>query len=154
MNPTSQKDYLSGITDEDNFGYSLASPGARLGAVLIQGIVTTLPLYFILGDNNDYFSSDVYDFNSTLFQAGYSAVLGAIFYSLWSGNLGHRILGLKVISAVDGSDQKKPLVGALREGLKSIFGILFIPVIWLLWDPKKQNLYDKIVKTLVVINKS
>jgi uncharacterized RDD family membrane protein YckC len=79
-----------------------------------------------------------------------AAVLGAIFYSSWSGNLGHKLLGMKVISSVDGSDQKKPAIGALREVLKNILGLFLIPSIWLLWDSNKQNLYDKIVKTIVV----
>jgi uncharacterized RDD family membrane protein YckC len=30
---------------------------------------------------------------------------------------------------------------------------LVVPVIWLLFDKKKQNLYDKITKTLVVKRK-
>ena len=62
-------------------------------------------------------------------------------------------MGLKVISSVDGSDQKKALTGALREGLKNLFGFVLIPVIWLLWDENKQNVYDKIVNTYVVKKK-
>ena len=62
-------------------------------------------------------------------------------------------MGLKVISSIDGSDQNKALIGALREGLKNIFSLILIPVIWLLWDKDKQNLYDKVVKTYVVKKK-
>jgi uncharacterized RDD family membrane protein YckC len=76
--------------------------------------------------------------------------IGAVFYPLFTGNLGHRIFNLKVISAATGKDFKKPLRGAAREGLKYVLGYVFIPIIWLLWDDKNQNLYDKITKILVV----
>jgi uncharacterized RDD family membrane protein YckC len=147
---TPQTDYLSDISDQPNFGYTLASRGERFGAVLLEGIIIYLPLYLILGNDSLLYSDDVIDPSSLLAQSALAAVLGAIFYSLWSGNLGHRLLGLKVISAVDGSDQKKPAIGALREALKSILGVFLIPSIWLLWDSNRQNLYDKIVKTIVV----
>ncbi|WP_299668281.1 RDD family protein [uncultured Polaribacter sp.] len=77
-------------------------------------------------------------------------VIGAIFYPIFIGNLGHRIFNLKVISSENGEDYKKPEKGAIREGLKHVLGILIIPSIWILWDKKNQNLYDKITKTLVV----
>lgn len=152
MDETPEKDYLTDVTQEANFGYKLASPADRLGAVFLEGIITHLPLYFILGSNSPYFGKDVYDLTALALQTGLAALLGAIFYSLWSANLGHRILGLKVISAVDGRDQKNPGIGAVREGLKHVLGLAIIPSIWLLWDPKNQNLYDKIIGTLVVRN--
>jgi uncharacterized RDD family membrane protein YckC len=150
LTSTPQTDYLSDIPDQPNFGYTLASRGERLGAVLLEGIIIYLPLYFILGNNSVLYSDDFFDLSSLLSQTVLAAVLGAIFYSSWSGNLGHKLLGMKVISSVDGSDQKKPAIGALREVLKNILGLFLIPSIWLLWDSNKQNLYDKIVKTIVV----
>lgn len=65
-------------------------------------------------------------------------------------NIGHKVMGLKVISETDGKDFKGSGEGALRETFKSIFGNFIIPCMWLLWDEKKQNLYDKVSKTLVV----
>ena len=95
------------------------------------------------------------NFFSNLIIAGTSnAVLGAIFYSLWGGNLGHKIMGLIVISSVDGKIKKDATAGAIREGIKAIFSYFLIPSIWLLWDDDNQNLYDKIVKTYVVKNKT
>jgi hypothetical protein len=38
----------------------------------------------------------------------------------------------------------------MRELLKYVLTFLVIPVIWILWDEKNQNLYDKMTKTLVV----
>lgn len=43
--------------------------------------------------------------------------------------------------------------GVIREGLKSVFSNFLIPIIWLLWDENKQNLYDKALKTIVVKKK-
>jgi uncharacterized RDD family membrane protein YckC len=82
-----------------------------------------------------------------------SAIFGAIFYSMWGGNLGHKIVGLAVISAQNGEIQNKAITGAVREALKSVFSFAFIPFLWLLWDDYKQNLYDKVVKTYVVNKK-
>mgnify|MGYP000911934981 CR=1 FL=1 len=150
-----QKDHLSDISFQENFGYRLASPWARFGAVFIEGIIMYLPLSLFLFDFSPFNDIDFLGFGDSLFQIALSALYGAIFYPLWSGNLGHKIFGLKVISAIDGNDQKKAQVGAIRELLKSVLGIFLIPSIWLLWDAKKQNLYDKIIKTLVVeTNKS
>jgi len=150
MTPTQEVDYLSEIEDLPNFGYTLASRGERLGAAIAESIIIYLPLYFISSNSTLLYNDDIFDFTSLALQTGLAAVFGAIFYSLWSGNLGHKLLGLKVISAVDGSDQKMLTIGAAREALKSILGLFLIPSIWLLWDSKKQNLYDKIVKTIVV----
>jgi uncharacterized RDD family membrane protein YckC len=62
-------------------------------------------------------------------------------------------MGLKVISAENGIIQSNAKTGAIREALKSIFSIVFIPMVWLLWDDNRQNLYDKVVKTYVVKKK-
>lgn len=133
------------------FGYKLAGRGDRFVASLVEAIIFIIPMLIVFGAS--YFDEDVYSFGSIAGGAIFSAVLGAVFYSFWSGNLGHKIMGLKVISSVDGSDQNKALIGALREGLKNIFSLILIPVIWLLWDKDKQNLYDKVVKTYVVKKK-
>lgn len=152
-----EKDYLSDVLNQENFGYTLASPGARLGAVILEGLITWicyLPVsYFSDADADYFFNRDTNDYTSFIMQLAITAALGALFYSMWSGNLGHKLLGLKVISSEDGSDQKKASMGAARETLKSVLGMFIVPSIWLLWDNKNQNLYDKITKTLVVVNR-
>src|SRR5690349_6890436 len=112
MNPSPSRDYLSDISDLPEFGYTLASRWERLGAVLLEGIIIYLPLYFILGSSSQLYNSDIFDAGSLFFQTGIAAATGAIFYPLWSGNLGHKLLGLKVISTTDGSDQKSFANGA------------------------------------------
>ena len=149
MSLETQKDYLNEITDLPNFGYTLASPLNRLGAAIVEGFIIYIPLYFIL-EYIDIFSADSFELESLLFQAIISALIGAICYPLWSGNIGHKLFGMKVISASNGMDQKKVTTGALREALKDVLGTFILPSIWLLWDKRNQNLYDKITNTLVV----
>jgi len=133
------------------FGYELARRRERFFAVLVQTIIFLIPFLLLFGDN--YERGDSYSFGAIVGGTIFSAIFGAIFYSMWSGNLGHKIMGLKVISSVDGTDQNKPMQGAIREGVKNIFGYVLIPVIWLLWDDDRQNLYDKVLKTYVVKKK-
>jgi len=80
----------------------------------------------------------------------FGLIVGAIFYPIFCGNLGHRIFNLKVICEETGEDYNKAEKGALRECLKYALTFLIIPIIWILWDEKRQNIYDKMTKTLVV----
>ena len=144
---------ISNIENKENFGYQIASKLDRFWASLVNGIIISIPI-LIFGGLDDAAQISMYDpawiFTSTIL----FAAVGGIFYLLWSGNIGHKILGLKVISSNDGSDQNKFIKGALREGLKNVFEPFIIPVIWLLWDNKNQNLYDKILNTIVVKKKA
>ena len=134
------------------FGYELATKSERFFASLIVGIISLI--ITLIFDKNEFGTLEhIFSFESIAGSTIISAILGAIFYSMWSGNLGHKILGLKVISALDGQDENNALKGARREALKSIFGLVIIPSIWLLWDKDKQNLYDKVVNTYVVKKK-
>lgn len=134
---------------ETYFCYTLASRWDRLFASIIETIALSIPLILILGTRFLNYEDPV---NFTIFICSImtSTVLGGFFYMLWSGNIGHKIMGLKVISSIDGSDQKQFSKGALRECAKSIFGIFIIPLIWMIWDEHAQNLYDKIENTYVV----
>jgi uncharacterized RDD family membrane protein YckC len=154
--PPPSADTPAASTDS-HFGYRLARRRERLLAAVLQEAVIISPFVLIallvgedLGDAN---FADAYTFGSIVCSAAFYAVLGAVFYSMWSGNLGHKIIGLKVISAVDGRDQKSAGLGALREALKLVFMLAWIPAMWLLWDDSRQNLYDKVVKTYVVKKK-
>ena len=62
-------------------------------------------------------------------------------------------MGIKVIFIESGEDQKSIFFGIYRELLKSILGYFIVPIIWLFWDKNYQNLYDKIVKTIVFYRK-
>ena len=137
--------------DGKYFGYELARRSERLLATIIESIIIIIFILIIFFDSNGniepYYPGFIYCIAIS------SAILGAIFYPMWGCSLGHKVMGIKVISSVDGSDQKKARKGAIREGLKIVFLLFIIPAIWLLWDANRQNLYDKIVKTYVVQKK-
>ncbi|MBZ9631827.1 RDD family protein [Salegentibacter sp. LM13S] len=134
-------------------GYELASKGDRLVAAIVRSIIILMAfilIYTVLGTPiSEVLNSDA-DLTDMLFGIIQSLILGAIFYPLFIGNIGHKIFGLKVISVENGEDFKKYDEGALREALKNLSGYLIIPNIWILWDEKNQNLYDKLTKTYVV----
>ena len=145
------------MTNNKLHGYTLASKGTRFIASLTEGIIYFIfmaGIYFMLG----YPIRDLLNSDFELSEIGYSAIagliVGAIFYPIFTGNLGHKIFGLKVISSETGEDYKKSTEGAMRELLKNVLSYLIIPIIWILWDEKNQNLYDKLTKTYVVENKT
>ena len=86
---------------------------------------------------------------------GPSAVLSLLYFSFfwsWLGGgqtVGMRFLGLRVV----GTDNQ--LIGygtALIRwlGLVVSFSVLFLGVIWVAFDPKKQGWHDKLASTCVV----
>ncbi len=135
------------------YGYKIASKWKRLFANLLEFLIlftiVGLPimLYKIISGGYEF-----NDFNSIGIEyiTTFSLFVGAFFYPLFTGNLGHKLLGLKVISAKSGNDYNKASDGAIREFLKYIMSYLIIPIIWILWDDKNQNLYDKFTMTFVV----
>jgi uncharacterized RDD family membrane protein YckC len=135
------------------FGYKIASKWKRFFAnileFLIFFIIIGLPVIFYKVLSKEY---NINDFGSIEIEytTAFSLFVGALFYPIFTGNLGHKIIGLKVISAKTGEDYNKSSDGAIREFLKYTMSYLVIPIIWILWDNKNQNLYDKITLTLVV----
>ncbi|MDC1265189.1 RDD family protein [Flavobacteriaceae bacterium] len=141
------------MNETKTHGYKLASKGKRLIASLIEGVIfilITMGIYLILGKSiSEYWNSD-FELIEIVYSAIVGLIVGAIFYPIFIRNLGHRIFNLKVISEETGEDYKKPESGAIRECLKYVLSYLIIPIIWILWDEKNQNLYDKLTKTIVV----
>lgn len=135
------------------FGYELATKWERLIATLVEGLLFSLLIiggFILIGKSfYDYFTTP-FQFIDVIYSAISGLIIGAIFYPLFVGNLGHKIFNLKVILEETGEDYEKAQKGAMRECLKYVLSYLIIPVIWILWDGKSQNLYDKITKTLVV----
>lgn len=135
-------------------GYRLASKGTRFLATFTEAIIYFI---FIITPYTIYHSSSFREFlggGSSPIGVGLTAIFsllaGAVFYPVFTGNLGHRMFGLKVISSETGEDYTKATDGAIREFLKGMLSYLIIPIIWILWDDKNQNLYDKLTKTYVV----
>ncbi len=136
-------------------GYTLASKGIRFSANLLETFIYIATIWFpyLIYKTSSLKSllngEDSNPFGFT-FAAIFGLIVGAIFYPIFTGNLGHKIFGLKVISSESGNDFKKASGGAIRELLKGVFSFFIVPIIWILWDDKNQNLYDKLTKTLVV----
>lgn len=148
---TQETDYSNKETKLD---YELATKTERFLASIFDTILVTFATYipFLVFTKVSFIS--FIKFSSTplgfvLFGL-FAFVFGAIIYPLFKGNVGHRILNLKVISEETSLDYDKPINGALRELLKYFLCFLIIPMVWILWDDKNQNLYDKITKTYVV----
>ncbi len=142
------------MNETKTHGYKLASKGTRLIATLIESIIfilLTIGIYLISGEPiSKYWDNDDFELIDIVHSAIVGLITGAIFYPSFTGNLGHRIFDLKVISEETGEDYNKAEKGAIRECLKHVLAYLIIPIIWILWDKKNQNLYDKLTKTLVV----
>lgn len=137
---------------EEYFGYKLASKWERFIASLIGGLIILVPILIIT--KGDYLDADSYiSIYDVIINIIISLVIGGLMYPIWSGNIGHKIFGIKVISVENGEDVRNPISGIVRELGKNILQYLIIPVIWLLWDKDRQNLYDKISKTIVVKKK-
>ncbi len=145
------------MKENNYFGYKLASRGSRLIASLTEGLIFLIfmmGIYFILGFSiSEIFAND-FNISDIGFSAISGLILGALFYPYFTGNLGHKIFGLKVISSETGEDYNKSTEGAIRELLKNVLSYLIIPIIWILWDVNNQNVYDKITKTYVVEDKN
>lgn len=148
------------INDNINLvhGYLLAPKGIRFLANLLETFIYSITIfmpytvYTIVSLKKSHTEFNFIDSNPIGFgfAALFGLITGAIFYPLFTGNLGHKIFGLKVISSETGNDYNKAADGGIRELLKGVFSFLIIPLIWILWDEKNQNLYDKITKTYVV----
>lgn len=136
--------------------YELATIGQRFGGYLITSVIP-LSLFFILGGSLAELETSLETsegFWLDMLYAGIgSGVFNGIFYPFFAGNLGHKLLGLKVIKKSDGSPVKSFFSGYGREFLKGALSSVIIPAIWLIFDEENQNLYDKIQGTLVVKSK-
>jgi transcriptional regulator with XRE-family HTH domain len=137
------------------YGYKLAPKWKRLFANFLEFavffVIVVLPVIFYMVIIKGYNHPNDFVFITGIeYMTPFSLFVGALFYPFFTGNLGHRIFGLKVISSKTGEDYNKASDGAIREFLKYIMSYFIIPFIWILWDEKNQNLYDKFTMTFVV----
>ncbi len=132
--------------------YEIASVWERLGGYIILNIFTLILFFAFGGDITDLDGNG--DFATDYLYAGLaSGLLNGIFYPFFSGNIGHKLLNLKVINKKDGSSVKNYFFGFFRESLKGSFSVAIIPLLWILFDKDNQNSYDRVFGTLVVRNK-
>ena len=81
-------------TSNKYFGYELASVSERFLAVIIEFIITLIPFLFLCA----LLDVNAFSFESTLEISIIAFFFGAICYPFFSGNLGHKLTKLKVIS--------------------------------------------------------
>jgi len=144
---------LSGPREELGANYMLASKTERFLGFLLQELIIFLFTFMfitVLGGSVEKFYSQPISMVGVIISGIFSGVLGAVFYPLWSGNIGHKIIGLKVIELGSNRAYDKRIDGFKRESLKSVLGYLIIPFIWLFYDKRRQNIYDKITNTIVI----
>lgn len=129
--------------------FELASFGQRFGAYFLTKVI--IIIFFFVFDST---SSDIESSNSfwldIMYAGVFSGVFNGFFYPFFAGNLGHKLLGIMVVSKKDNSPLNNFFLGYTREFLKEALSVLVVPVIWLFFDKEKQNLYDKIQDTIVV----
>lgn len=135
----------------NNKEYELASVGARFGGYLLVNVIVLI-IFFTSGGTWDELEQSEGFFKDVLWAGIGGAIINGIFYPFFSGNFGHKLLGLKVINKETLEPINNIFHGFSREFFKGVFSVVIIPVIWLLFDENRQNLYDKMQKTLVVKN--
>lgn len=132
----------------------IASKTRRLLAFLIDNLIIQTIFFSYI-----YFIEDItfwnyldkeFDLFNTLTGTLIALIYGSLIYPIFSGNIGHRIMGLKVVNIENKSNFNTFYEGAFREFIKDFCIILIIPNLWILFDKKNQNIYDKIFKTIVV----
>ncbi len=147
------------VSDDLNNNFELATYGQRLGGFLITQIITIVLFIILFRFVKE--SSAIIESIANKSVLWYLLIIGVIsqlvngsFYPIFAGNLGHKLLGLQVIW-IHGNVPVRELFKAWRrEFFKGALSFFIFPVIWLLFDRKRQNLYDKIESTLVVKFKS
>ena len=128
--------------------YKLASKGKRLLATIVESIIIAVLIYIFQSIKTiEILEAGM---KGELIYYGFISIVIGSFYPQYIGNIGHAFFNLKVISSETGEDYKTTFEGIIRELLKYFLTFLIVPAIWILWDEKNQNLYDKITKTLVV----
>ena len=131
--------------------YEYAGFWIRLGASIIDNIiimVALVPIGMLMGWNSMY-SSEMTSTADWLWQI----LMVAFCVFCWvkfAGTPGKRLLRLKVLDERTGENV------TVGQGIIRYIGyfpavlVLFIGLIWVAFDPKKQGWHDKMAKTVVV----
>lgn len=105
--------------------------GRRLLAIIIDWALASLPAYLLIGGPNAQW------WHILIF-----AVLQVVFIPTIGGSLGHRAVGLHVVSISGG------WVGLWRPLVRTLLLVIVIPV--LIWDSDQRGFHDKIAGTVLV----
>ncbi|MBL3700394.1 RDD family protein [Leucobacter luti] len=110
---------------------SVARVGSRIMAIIIDWGLAALPAFFLIGGPN-----------ATVWNLLFFALIQIVFIPTIGGSLGHRVLGLRVVSIAGG------WVGVWRPIVRTVLLCLVIPV--LVWDSDQRGFHDKIAGTVLI----
>jgi uncharacterized RDD family membrane protein YckC len=139
---------------------ALAGRWQRLFAAIIDGLITGAIGWIIAAPlvGTDAMTSN--NFSGDQFGAGaIMAVIAILYFGLqhgkWGQSIGKRALSIRVVRVADGGPiGYGPAFG--RVGFTYVISLItlnlfaLVDALFVLWDPRKQALHDKVVKTVVV----
>jgi len=144
-------------------GQRLATAGQRIGARLIDAVIVFGLFVAILGA---LFGAGVTEFNAGALILGiaFGFAYEAAMVAVKGGSLGKLILGLAVVRESDGVTPPGWEPGVMRwlpslAGNIPVIGLLIslvvfvLSLVWLFNDPKRQTVYDRVGKTMVIQTK-
>lgn len=119
---------------------SIARPGRRIGALVIDYVAATIIATGFLG----------YDQFALPTEAGLTqfapmlvfAVLQILFIPTAGGSPGHRILGMRLVR-LDGS-----WIGLWRPIVRTLLLVVVVPAV--IWDTDQRGLHDKVIGTVLI----
>ncbi|MGH8956918.1 MAG: RDD family protein [Microbacterium sp.] len=119
---------------------SIARPGRRIGALVIDYVAATIIATGFLG----------YDQFALPTEAGLTqfapmlvfAVLQIVFIPTAGGSPGHRILGMRLVR-LDGS-----WIGLWRPIVRTLLLVVVVPAV--IWDTDQRGLHDKVIGTVLI----
>ncbi|MEW2415497.1 RDD family protein [Streptomyces sp. NPDC046866] len=131
----------------------LAHWGQRVGAYLLDGLITVVPMY-LLGFI-DLATSDDPSGPGVFFTIGMLYAIGMGFFQLYKEgstgqSIGKKVVGISVRREADGN-----VLGFGMAFVRKLAHILdgipcYIGLLWPLWDEKKQTFADKVCSTVVI----
>ena len=108
---------------------SIARPGRRIGALCIDWAIA-YAVSFVFFENSGFATSLIF------------AVSQIVMLVLFSGGIGHFILGMRVVPLSGGA------IGLWRPFVRSILLTLVIPAA--IWDKDQRGMHDRIAGTILV----
>jgi len=147
---------MKGKTEQNECEY--AGFWIRTGASLIDGILflmITIPIMIMIYGLEQVLYSEEFILGAADFLINFTLPLFAtvIFWMYKSATPGKMILGLAVVDEQTGN--KLTIGQSFGRYFSYLLAIipLFIGILWVAWDKKKQGWHDKLAKTVVIRNK-
>ncbi|CAN7353056.1 RDD family protein [Microbacterium foliorum] len=119
---------------------SIARPGRRIGALLIDYVAATIIATGFLGYDQFALPAEA---GLTMFAPmGVFALLQILFIPTAGGSPGHRILGMRVVRLGGG------WVGVWRPIVRTLLIVVVIPAV--IWDADHRGVHDKVTGLVLI----